>query len=678
MPQNVITLPPTIVTPGQPLPRPLGPLSGAGVIARPLRWDGSIPANHEMDAFFSKRGIRNEQYTISIIVTASSTQQNIHQSYIDFLPLLPADVDAEISAGVGDYPFSELEKSTIEKNVVDSLISQRAAELAKSKEGAHAFFGRHALAVDIKKNAVDFLNIFQTRRDLGSPLDVYKSWEASVTAAYRAKILEEKIRILTERSVSLSHTIAAAQAREDARIAAETESTRLAVEAAEHARLAAETAEQARVAAEAEAKRVADEQALLAAEAEARRVAAEAAEQARMEAETQAQRDADEHARVTAEAQALEAGKTLRLPEAGTPQLGAVAGVISVTAGSGLFLDATIQAAIEILTALAGTAVSSTTAVGIGTLLYSPSLGNGELPERMLDLPARVLMPDLSDALNDVAATGGTVDMPYRIYGDQSKYSVVATQAEGGFSPKVPVRALILDPVANAYTFTTSDTPPITLTFPIAAYGNSSTTTVAQPVETPAYAGITLEPIEVKAEPLPGTSQMDIRDAIYVYPLNSGLPPVYVVFNSPYEGATTKGEHSGRMYDPEKAGGPTQNLDWTTASVTQDGIDLVKLHISRFGSSDANTIMINRLEKILRGELAVTDTDKRFYTHELRELERYRALGVADGVQGNVWNNAHTAALEDYRINENRDFLYTEAALSAGDKQDHADALRGQ
>ncbi|MCQ3007653.1 S-type pyocin domain-containing protein [Pseudomonas savastanoi] len=379
-----------------------------------------------MDAFFSKRGIRNEQYTISIIVTASSTQRNIDQSYIDFLPLLPADVDAEISAGVGDYPFSELEKSTIEKNVVDSLISQRAAELAKSNEGAHAFFGRHALAVDIKKNAVDFLNIFQTRRDLGSPLDVYKSWEASVTAGYRAKILEEKIRILTERSVSLSHTIAAAQAREDERIAAETESTRLAVEAAEHARLAAETAEQARMEAEAEA---------------------------------QVQRDADEHARVTAEAQALEAGKTLKLQEAATPQLGAVAGVISVTAGSGLFLDATIQAAIEILTALAGTAVSATTAVGIGTLLYSPSLGNGELPGRMLDLPARVLMPDLPDALNDVAATGGTIDMPYRIYGDRSKYSVVATQAEGGFSPRVPVRALTLDPVANAYTFLPLRTP---------------------------------------------------------------------------------------------------------------------------------------------------------------------------------------------------------------------------
>ncbi|GKQ29622.1 hypothetical protein PSTH68_08905 [Pseudomonas syringae pv. theae] len=151
MPQNVITLPPTIVTPDQPLPRPLGPLPGAGVVARPLRWDGTIPANHEIDAFFSKRGIRNEQYRMSVIMTAFSTQRSIDQSYIDFLPFLPADVDSEISATVGHYNSPELETAKFEKNVVDSLISQSTAELAKSNEGAHAFFGRHVLAVEIKK-----------------------------------------------------------------------------------------------------------------------------------------------------------------------------------------------------------------------------------------------------------------------------------------------------------------------------------------------------------------------------------------------------------------------------------------------------------------------------------------------------------------------------------------------
>jgi hypothetical protein len=82
--------------------------------------------------------------------------------------------------------------------------------------------------------------------------------------------------------------------------------------------------------------------------------------------------------------------------------------------------------------------------------------------------------------------------------------------------------------------------------------------------------------------------------------------------------------------------------------------------------------MIARLEKILQGELQPTDTDKRFYTHEIRELERYRALGVPDGVSpdddGTTWNNAHTAALEDYKLSSERSLLYTLEALKAGDE----------
>ena len=425
--------------------------------------------------------------------------------------------------------------------------------------------------------------------------------------------------------------------------------------------------EQARLAAEAEAKRIADEAAAaeaarLAAEAEAKRVADEAAaaEAARIAAEAEAKRIADEAAaaeaaRVAAEAAALKAAHTFRLPAAGATQLSTAAGSIAVTAGSGVTLEAAIQAAKVAL----GTVVSAATAVGIGALTYSESLGNGELPATMLDLPAKELAPSLPDNLLEVAAAGGTVDVPYRLYGDQSKYSVVATQVTGGLAPTVPVRALVLDPVANAYTFTTTDTPPITLAFPIAVPGDSSTATPAQPVETPVYTGITLTPIEVKAEPFPIASQLSIRDAIYVYPADSGLPPIYAVFSSPYEGATTKGGHSGRMYNPDKAGGPTQDLDWATATVTQEGIDLVKLHTSRFVPSDANKIMIDRLEKILNGQIPITDVDKRFYTHEVRELERYRALGVSDGVEGNVWNNAHTATLEDYKLRDADDLFYT-------------------
>ncbi|SFC90782.1 hypothetical protein SAMN02745723_105181 [Pragia fontium DSM 5563 = ATCC 49100] len=78
---------------------------------------------------------------------------------------------------------------------------------------------------------------------------------------------------------------------------------------------------------------------------------------------------------------------------------------------------------------------------------------------------------------------------------------------------------------------------------------------------------------------------------------------------------------------------------------------------------------IDRLEKILKGELAVTDTDKRFYTHEIRELERYRNLGIKDGERpknpSEVWNNTHTATLEDYKINEKMHSLYTPEAEEA-------------
>lgn len=193
----------------------------------------------------------------------------------------------------------------------------------------------------------------------------------------------------------------------------------------------------------------------------------------------------------------------------------------------------------------------------------------------------------------------------------------------------------------------------------------------------PVYTGVTITPITPEAETLPAFENSHILDGIYVFPIESGLPPIYAVFSSPYDDATTKGKYSGRMYNPEKSGGPILDLDWKSISITLEGIDLVKLHTDRFGASDANMIMIDRLERILRGEISVTDIDKRFYTHEIRELARYRALGVPDGKEGDVWNNAHTAALEDYKINENRDPMYTESAMIAGQQQEYIEAMKG-
>lgn len=101
-------------------------------------------------------------------------------------------------------------------------------------------------------------------------------------------------------------------------------------------------------------------------------------------------------------------------------------------------------------------------------------------------------------------------------------------------------------------------------------------------------------------------------------------------FNSPYGKTTAKGKYSGRDFNPDKAGGSIQNLNWKDIKINQAGVDKVKLYTKRFGELEDNKLMIGRLEPILTGELEATDIDKRFYTHEIKELERYRKLERAE------------------------------------------------
>ena len=80
--------------------------------------------------------------------------------------------------------------------------------------------------------------------------------------------------------------------------------------------------------------------------------------------------------------------------------------------------------------------------------------------------------------------------------------------------------------------------------------------------------------------------------------------------------------------------------------MTKEGIDIVKNHISRFEEDLANQKMLERLEAIERGELEITDYDKRFYTHEIREYERYKNLGLEDGVDpGMMFGTMHIQLL---------------------------------
>jgi hypothetical protein len=117
-----------------------------------------------------------------------------------------------------------------------------------------------------------------------------------------------------------------------------------------------------------------------------------------------------------------------------------------------------------------------------------------------------------------------------------------------------------------------------------------------------------------------------------------------------------RGPSSDREFEPEHAGGPIRRLTTDRIRITGRGIDAVQRHVARFGPDPMNEAMIRRLREIEAGHLSETQYDLNFYTHELREAVRYRRLGwpeeqpADDDAAHDLWNDAHTATLEDYRL----------------------------
>ena len=586
----------------------------------------------------------------SLAELGRAARSSIEQAFSLRLQSLPSSLESELQslrlASGQSNMLSHYENLAKEKNLVETLIHTKYIHKEEKHRQANAFFGSDPLSkTESELRQQLFRNLTMDIRD-----SKYDLWATSVNAGYSVKIHSEAINILN----SKVHLLYQQLAQESARLNAAAEARRRADE-------------QARIVAKAEARRRADEQAQLATAAEAARIAQEQARQRTQTALTQAQTF---HTRTP-----ISAATTMVL----TPT-----GVVAVLEAAGVTLQAAIRAAVATVGGAAAS-VASGFAVGAGALLYSPKLGNGELPlSYIVNTPLSDLAPEIANALSTGATTASTVEMPVRLGAitgadGQSQVAVIATK-EVSMPTTVQVVIATYDASANRYTATTTDAIPNTLTWtPIVAPGNASTQTPAQAQPVPAYTGATVTPVLGRLDSFPAT-QIHIHDLITVFPADSGLAPIYTVFSSPYKGATTKGEHSGRYYNPEKAGGPTLNLDWTTVTITREGVDLVKLHTGRFQFSAGNGVMIERLERIIRGETNVTDVDKRFYTHEIRELERYRALGIQDGAvqqdqesRAATWNNTHTATLEDYKMHDNHDLLYTQEAITADDKQEYGE-----
>jgi len=105
---------------------------------------------------------------------------------------------------------------------------------------------------------------------------------------------------------------------------------------------------------------------------------------------------------------------------------------------------------------------------------------------------------------------------------------------------------------------------------------------------------------------------------------------------------------------------PIRNLSYANIRVTHRGIAVVEKHLSRFAKDEWNDVMVNRLKNIASGKLQITEHDKAYYSHELREYVRYRnagwefgqPTGQTNGLDNSYifWNEHHYKTLDDYKI----------------------------
>jgi hypothetical protein len=148
-------------------------------------------------------------------------------------------------------------------------------------------------------------------------------------------------------------------------------------------------------------------------------------------------------------------------------------------------------------------------------------------------------------------------------------------------------------------------------------------------------------------------------------------------------GGTHRGSASGRSFTPGESGGPRLPLSTDRIRVKPGGIDRIESHVSRFGSDPKNEAQIKRLRDITEGKVTATDADRNFYAHELRESVRYKKLGYANGQPTNpdaasrLWNNTHSATLEDYALKEGPGVLYHPSVEEAGPQTSKPLGARG-
>jgi len=441
------------------------------------------------------RQLAHRQFLAGLVQRYDAIRAEVDRRFAEragqFAPALEQEIRA--ASTLSDPNHSErwqLYQISKQKSEIDGLITRKSADLNANAALASSFDGHDPLT-RTSQDYVARLGQFGEAHD-----DGHRIWESAYTAAHEARLLSSQIHALREKSAAVAR---------------------------HHA-----------------------EQTVV---WRAREAVWEAQRQyaAQREARVRFKQQADEDARVSRTRQANTLTVPLSSMTHGAMVLTRSGALVAQQAGA--LIEAGVRQAVKHLPL--AMLVPHPSTVLIGGLVYSPTLGDGELtPEQRRRLfqsvavPARALGLSDEQALRSIADSGGSVEMPYRLKPEAVPQgtAVIAVTTGNEISASVPVINAVLDPLTGSYTAEVPGSPPRHLQF-------TPDASIAK--EVPSQDRIALLPPVV--QDLPKGVDLRIQDCIICVP---GSAPMYLSFNLPPLGA---GVVTGR-------GQPAKADWWNTAS----------------------------------------------------------------------------------------------------------------
>lgn len=219
------------------------------------------------------------------------------------------------------------------------------------------------------------------------------------------------------------------------------------------------------------------------------------------------------------------------------------AGAVRLAANTLLSLTDAIALAAGRALAPVAASIAAELAVVLPLALIPSSLGNSD--RYPTSVPLKTL-PTPNGNLQALAAAKGEVQMPVRLGTHTTEQGVeiyaVATGV-GAVPSKVKVRAAQYNAARNRFSFTTEGSEPITLVWtPAVNPGDASTTRPLEEIATPDYTGPVVTPVDPYIEIYPGVAEGSFEDYVIVFPADSGLEPIYVMFQDKRD---VRGDASG-------------------------------------------------------------------------------------------------------------------------------------